>query len=307
MSTSQKNNKTKQYIHRVLFFTFDPELLETSINFCNQYPEEEIKNKNDFKKKIEEKSILTINNNKFNKKNEEKIIETIKINNNKSNKKNEEKIKTIRINNNNFFEKNHNTITEFSSLNLQYEYTKKLSDNLPNNNKNSKSSKNIENTRTNKKNYKTKSNILSYKSKILRYLNKYDLAEKVKEDMNNSMKNMENIMKDNDILYNINKHFKNNNIEDIFKILKENNKYIKYCLIIDEEKSIFSHSIIRRKTLYQEGGQRIRNIVNRISNIFNPFVIIIYFWISYNFSYKNKEKFFSIFSVEKKKTHYPKM
>ena len=36
--------------------------------------------------------------------------------------------------------------------------------------------------------------------------------------MNNSMKNMENIMKDNNILYNINEHFKNNNIEDIFKI-----------------------------------------------------------------------------------------
>jgi hypothetical protein len=292
MFRSQKNNKTKQYIHRVLFFTFDPELLETSINFCNKNPEEGIKNNNDLKKKI---------------------------------KKEIEKEKIVRINNNNFFEKNHNIIKDLSFLNLQYEYTKKLSDNLPNNKQNSKSSKNNSinniqntrtntknntknNTRTNKKNYKTKSNILSYKSNILRYLNIYNLPEDVKKNMSESMNLMENIMKNDNIKKSINENFKNNNIKDIFQILKENNKYIKYCLIIDEEKSFFSHSIIRREMLSQEGGQsffeKVSNATTKI--LLAPFIFIVYCWI-YIFFHENKKEIFSILSLEKGKMHYPKM
>ena len=300
MLTSQKNNKTKQYIHRVLFFIFNPELLETSINFCNKNPEKEIKNSNELKEKIKEEIV---------KKN---IV--------------------VRINNNDFFKKNHNIIKELSFLNLQYEYTKKLSDNLPNNKQNSKSSKNnsinnIENTknntknntRTNKKNYKTESNILSYKSKILRYLYKYNLPEDVKEDMSESINLMKNIMENDNIKNSINENFKNNNIKNIFQILKENNKYIKYCLIIDEEKDS-SHSIIRREMLSREmlsqkGGQSILKKlgegIEKVSNIATkilliPFVFIVYCWIYIVFR-ENRKEIFSILSFKKEKTHYPKM
>jgi hypothetical protein len=299
MSTSQKNNKTKQYIHRVLFFTFDPKLLETSINFCNKNPEKDIKDSEDLKARIKK-----------------------------------EGLEIKRINNNNFFEKNHDIIKELSFLNLQYEYTKKLSDNLPNNKQNSKSSKNdsinnIQNTKTNtktntknntktntrtyKKNYKTKSNILSYKSKILRYLYKYSLPEDVKKDMSESMNLMEDIMKNDSIKNSINKNFENNNIENIFQILKENNKYIKYCLIIDEEKSFFSHSIIRREMLSQEGGQSIlQNVGQTASNLLSkillaPFIFIVCCYIRLRFSEENRAYMYSKYkSYKQKMKHYEK-
>jgi hypothetical protein len=299
MSISQKNNKTKQYIHRVLFFTFDPKLLETSINFCNKNPEEGIKNNNDLKEKIEKEKEI-----------EKEII--------------------VRINNNNFFEKNHYFIKELSFLNLQYEYTKKLSDNLPNNKQNNKSSKNNSinniqniktntknntktNTRTNKKNYKIKSNILSYKSNILKYLIKYKLPEDVKKDMSESMNLMEDIMKNNNIKNSINENFEKNNIKKIFEILKNNNPYIKYCLIIDEEKSFFSHSIIRREMLSQEGGQSIfekgrqkaSNVVSKI--LLAPFIFIVCCFISLTFSEENRAYMYSKYkSYKQKMKHYEK-
>lgn len=50
-----KNNETKQYIHKVLFFMHDPEIIENAIDFCQKVPEKDIKDSEDLKERIKKK------------------------------------------------------------------------------------------------------------------------------------------------------------------------------------------------------------------------------------------------------------
>ena len=82
MFRSKKNNETKQYIHKVLFFMHDPEIIENAIDFCQKVKEKDIKDSEDLKARIKK-----------------------------------EGLQIKRINNNNFFEKNDTIITQLSFLN----------------------------------------------------------------------------------------------------------------------------------------------------------------------------------------------